>query len=248
LPELLRKNRTTVYSSAGAAVTIAMAWLVMVPPRAGSGKEPVSTQKSAPPRSTVGAFVVTPSARPAAAPSTPVKQIEPEQRMPASAQPEFRSPRVDIRLNSVDIPSMPAPPSADAILRSATERQRTSDTNRAETSNEPSRPRSPDIVPAHTSPKIIGRVPDPGFPDALLRSGTREGQVVVRFMVNELGRVDVASVIVEQSDDDLFTEAVRDVLPLFRFEPARTLGLESRPVAAWVSVPFRFTARKIRNQ
>jgi TonB family protein len=105
-----------------------------------------------------------------------------------------------------------------------------------------------DIVTAHTSPKVIGRVPDPGFPDALLRSGTREGQVVVRFMVNELGRVDVASVIVEQSDDDLFTEAVRDVLPLFRFEPARTLGLESRPVAAWVSVPFRFTAKKIRDQ
>ncbi|HEV8214472.1 MAG TPA: TonB family protein, partial [Gemmatimonadaceae bacterium] len=162
--------------------------------------------------------------------------------------PELRSPRVDIRLNPVNIPSMPAPPSADAILRSATERQRTSDTNRAESSNEPSRPKSLDIVTAHTSPKVIGRVPDPGFPDALLRSGTREGQVVVRFMVNELGRVDVASVIVEQSDDDLFTEAVRDVLPLFRFEPARTLGLESRPVAAWVSVPFRFTARKIRNQ
>jgi TonB family protein len=87
-------------------------------------------------------------------------------------------------------------------------------------------------------------VPDPGFPDALLRSGTREGQVVVRFMVNDLGRVDVPSMIVERSDDELFTEAVRDVLPLFRFEPARTLGLESRPVAAWVSVPFRFTTKK----
>jgi len=247
LPELARKNRTTLYSYGGAAVTIAIAWLLMVPPL-GSGREPVSTEKSAAPHSTAGALVVTAPPSPAAAPTTPVKQIEREQRMPASAPPEFRSPRVDIRLNSVNIPSMPAPPSADAILRSATERQRTSDTNRAETSNEPSRPRSPDIVPAHTSPKIIGRVPDPGFPDALLRSGTREGQVVVRFMVNELGRVDVASVIVEQSDDDLFTEAVRDVLPLFRFEPARTLGLESRPVAAWVSVPFRFTARKIRNQ
>jgi TonB family protein len=248
LPELARKNRTTVYSSAGAAVTIAIAWLVMVPPRAGSGKEPVSTEKSAAPHSTAGALVVTAPASPAPAPTTPVKQIEREQRMPASAGPELRSPRVDIRLNSVNIPSMPAPPSADAILRSATERQRTSDTNRAETSNEPSRPKSLDIVTAHTSPKVIGRVPDPGFPDALLRSGTREGQVVVRFMVNELGRVDVASVIVEQSDDDLFTEAVRDVLPLFRFEPARTLGLESRPVAAWVSVPFRFTAKKIRDQ
>jgi len=252
LPELVRKNRTTVYSSAGAAVTIAIAWLVMVPPRTGSGKEPVSPEKSAAPRSTAVAPVVTtpasPAPAPAPAPTTPSKQIEREQRTPSSAGPEFRSPRVDIRLNSVDIPSMPAPPSADAILRSATERQRTSDTNRADTSNEPSRPRSADIVPAHSSPKIIGRFPDPGFPDALLRSGTREGQVVVRFMVNEKGRADVASMIVEQSDDDLFTAAVRDVLPLFRFEPARTLGLESRPLAAWVSVPFRFTAKKIRNQ
>jgi len=87
-------------------------------------------------------------------------------------------------------------------------------------------------------------MPDPGFPNALLRSGVREGQVVVRFLVNELGKVDAASMIVERSDDDLFTEAVRDVLPLLRFEPARTLGLESRPVAAWMSVPFRFTTKK----
>jgi len=87
-------------------------------------------------------------------------------------------------------------------------------------------------------------MPDPGFPNALLRSGVREGQVVVRFQVTELGKVDAASTIVERSDDDLFTEAVRDVLPLLRFEPARTLGLESRPVAAWMSVPFRFTTKK----
>jgi TonB family protein len=248
LPELARKQRTTLYSSAGVAAVIIAIELLIVRPRAGSGKEPVSTEKSAAPHSTAGALVVTAPPSPAPAPTTPVKQIEREQRVPASAQPEFRSPRVEIRLNSVNIPGVPAPPSADAILRSATERQRTSDTNRAETSNEPSRPKSLDIGTAHTSPKIIGRVPDPGFPDALLRQGRREGQVAVRFMVNELGRVDVASMIVEQSDDDLFTEAVRDVLPLFRFEPARTLGLESRPVAAWVSVPFRFTARRIRDQ
>ncbi len=247
LPKVARKQRTTLYSSAGVAAVIIAIELLIVRPRAGSGRERVSTETGAAPRRTAGALVGTP-ASPAPVPTTPFKQIEREQRVPANAGPVLRSPRVDIRLNPVNIPSMPAPPSADAILRSATERQRTSDTNRAETSNEPSRPGSADIVPAHTSPKIIGRAPDPGFPDALLRSGTREGQVVVRFMVNELGRVDVGSVIIEHSDDDLFAEAVRDVLPLFRFEPARTLGLESRPVQAWVSVPFRFTAKKIRDQ
>ena len=66
----------------------------------------------------------------------------------------------------------------------------------------------------------------------------------MRFIVNEFGNVDVASMIVERSDHELFAAAVRDVLPLFRFEPAHTLGPESKPVATWVSVPFRFTTRK----
>jgi hypothetical protein len=63
-------------------------------------------------------------------------------------------------------------------------------------------------------------------------------------MVNEVGSVDVASMIVERSDHELFTAAVRDILPRFRFEPARTAAPESKPVAAWVSVPFRFTTKQ----
>ena len=243
--EPARKKRTPLYSFAGmAAISVLIGELLIVGARAGSGRERVSTEMNAAPRDTTGARIVKAPAGPARVPTTPVIRMQGEQRTSASARPELRSPRVEVHLNSVNIPDIPAPPSAEAILRSATELQRRSDTNRTETSNEPSRPKSADVVTAHTSPKIIGRVPDPGFPDALLRSGTREGQVVVRFMVNDLGRVDVASMIVEQSDDELFTEAVRDVLPLFRFEPARTLGLESRPVAAWVSVPFRFTTKK----
>ena len=66
----------------------------------------------------------------------------------------------------------------------------------------------------------------------------------MRFIVNELGRVDAASMIVEYSDHELFTAAVRDILPLFRFEPARTHAPESKPIAAWVSVPFRFTTKR----
>ena len=176
-----------------------------------------------------------------AAPGAPV--IQREQRAPESAAPALRAPRLELHLDSANIPTVPAAPSVDAILRSAMERQRASDTDRTETRNEVSRPTS-DVENAHTSPKVIGRAPEPAFPDALLRSGTREGQVVVRFMVNELGMVDVASIIVERSDHELFTAAVRDVLTRFRFEPAHTLGPLSKPVAAWVSVPFRFTTRK----
>jgi TonB family protein len=251
-----------------AAVVIAMAGLLILRPRAGSGRDPVSTDISAARRTSgAGARVVTAAATrtvstgtgaaamvasayadsfraASATPAPTAAVIQREQRAPESALPELRAPRVVVHLDSANIPSMPAAPSADAIMRSAMERQRASDTDRTETRAAVSLPASADVDNAHTSPKIIGRAPDPGFPDALLRSGRREGQVVVRFIVNELGRVDVSSMIVERSDHELFTAAVRDVLPLFRFEPARALGPESKPVAVWVSVPFRFTTKK----
>ena len=50
--------------------------------------------------------------------------------------------------------------------------------------------------------------------------------------------------IVVQSDHELFTAAVREILPRFRFEPARTHPPESKPVAVWVTVPYRFTAKQ----
>jgi len=267
-PEPARKKRTVRYASAGAAaVAIAIAGLLMLRPRAGSGRALVSTEMSAAQGSTAaGALIETaPATRTEsigdgaaatvaathadslrAASPTPVPTasvIQREQRAPDRAPPELRLPRVKLRLDSLKIPSMPAALSVDAILRSAMERQRASDTDRTETRDDVSRP-IPDVANAHTAPKIMGRPPEPAFPDALLRSGPREGQVLVRFMVDEFGRVDVASVIVERSDHELFTAAVRDVLPRFRFEPAYTLTPDSKPIAAWVSVPFRFTTRK----
>ena len=260
-PEPARKKRTVRYASVGvAAVAVGIAGVLMLRPRVGSGGVPVSTEASAAQRTTAqGAPTVTVPATKTASigtgaaamvaaahadsPVTTAAVIQREQRAPESAPPQLRAPRVTVHLDSVNIPSMPAAPSVDAILRSA-ERQRASDSGRTETKDEVSRPTSADVDHAHTAPKIMGRPPEPAFPDALLRSGTRDGQVVVRFIVNELGRVDVASIIVEQSDHELFTAAVRDILSRFRFEPAYTLGAASKPVAAWVSVPFRFTTKK----
>jgi len=263
-PEPARKKRTVQYVSAGvAAVVIAMAGLLMLRPRVGNGRIAASAETSAAQRTAAvaaAAPVVTGAATGGlsigtgmaakvavthadslrAASATPVPAAPVVQR--EQRAPELRAPRVDVRLDSVNMPSMPAAPSVDAILRSA-ERQRASDTNRTETDEVP-RPTSTDVDHAHTAPKIIGRPPEPAFPEPLLRSGRREGQVVVRFLVNELGRVDVTSIIVERSDDEQFTDAVRDVLPRFRFEPAHTLTVESKPVATWVSVPFRFTTKK----
>jgi TonB family protein len=177
-----------------------------------------------------------------------------EKRAPESASPQLRLPRVEVDVLPVDTPSMRVPsispaPSVDSFVRSATERQRLSDIGRTETGARVSAPTAPDVERAGvdtavTPPKIIGRAPAPRFPEALLRSGHGEGQVVVRFMVNELGNADVGSMVVEQSDHELFTAAVRDILPRFRFEPARTPAPDSKPVAAWVIVPFRFTTKK----
>jgi TonB family protein len=267
-PEPTRKKRTVLYASVGMAA-VAMAGLLMLRPRAGGGRDPVSTKMSAAQRTTASlAPVVTTASRtgsPAtgaasmvvatgadshrsasAAPATSAPVVKPEQQAPESAA--VRLPRIDVHLRPLNIPSIPVPsiptaPSVDSIARSATERQRASDTERTGTGERISPPTSADVVYAVTPAKIIGRVPEPRFPDALLRSGHREGQVVVRFMVNEFGSVDVASMIVERSDHELFTSAVRDILPRFRFEPARTHAPESKAVASWVSVPFRFATK-----
>ena len=261
-PEPARKKRTVLYASAGVAA-IAMAALLMLRPRAGGGSDLVATEVSAAQRTTGAPPATAPvtatqstltaaamvgatradslrfaSAKPAPA-AAPV--VQPEQRAPKSATPELRLPRVDVRLGA--IPSISAP-SVDSIVRSAMERQRPSDTARTATRDEVPPATTADVDTPNTPAKIIGRVPEPRFPEALLHSRQREGQVVVRFMVDELGRVDVASMIVERSDHELFTAAVRDILPRFRFEPARTHAPESKPVAAWVSVPFRFTTTK----
>jgi TonB family protein len=177
-----------------------------------------------------------------------------EQRAPESASPELRLPRVEVDVRPVDMPSMSVPtisaaPSVDSFVRSAMERQRLSDVALTETRARVSASTAPNVDKAGvdtgiTPPKIIGVAPAPRFPEAVLRSGQREGQVVVRFMVNELGSVDVASMVVQQSDHELFTAAVRDILPRFRFEPAHTRAPESKQVPAWVTVPFRFTTKK----
>jgi len=267
-PKPARKKRTVLYASAGAAaVTIAIAGMLMARPRTGKGRNPAPTELNAAeptaaasvpvatkPATRIAATVTSAAAAVAAKHSdslrgdsaTSAPTAAPiQQPAPESAVPEIRAPRVDLHLDAIKIPSTPAAPSVDAMLRSAIERQRAPDTERIGAKAEVApRPTSPEVENAHTSPKLIGRVPDPGFPDALLRSGPHEGEVVVRFIVNEFGRVDVASMVVEQSDNEQFTAAVRDILPRFRFEPAHTLGPDSKPVPAWVSVPFRFTTKK----
>ena len=195
------------------------------------------------------------SLRSASATSAPAAAVgQPEKRASDSAPPELRAPRVEVHLRPINIPSVRLPtisatPIVDSTVRSSTERPRASDSDRTGTGDRVSVPAPTevdraDVKNAVIPARIIGRPPEPRFPDALLRSGPREGEVVVRFIVNEFGTVDLASMIVERSDHELFTAAVRDILPRFRFEPARTRAPESKPVPGWVSVPFRFTTKR----
>lgn len=80
----------------------------------------------------------------------------------------------------------------------------------------------------------------PRYPESLRQAGL-DGRVLVRFVVDTVGRVDMNSVQVLESTHDLFTRAVRDVLGGFRFRPAEVRG---RRVRAMAEMPFEFQIRK----
>jgi protein TonB len=65
--------------------------------------------------------------------------------------------------------------------------------------------------------------------------------VLIRFVVDTLGRIDVSTIQVLSSTHDQFTRAVRDVLPAFRFKPAEVGGHRVRSLA---EMPFEFTVAK----
>jgi protein TonB len=78
--------------------------------------------------------------------------------------------------------------------------------------------------------------PRPRYPDQLRVAGVT-GRVVVRLVVDTMGRVEPASIAIRESSHDLFAEAVRAVLPSLRFTPAVTGG---RKVRMLVDLPFEF--------
>jgi periplasmic protein TonB len=81
----------------------------------------------------------------------------------------------------------------------------------------------------------------PRYPESLRRSGV-SGRVVVRFVVDTTGRVDLKSVEVLESSHKYFTRAVIDALPRYRFRPARQNGHRVTSVAE-LPVEFRIVDR-----
>ena len=76
----------------------------------------------------------------------------------------------------------------------------------------------------------------PTFPRELLLAKI-EGVTRVQFIVDSTGRVEVGSLVILDSSRPEFTQAVRDVLPRMKFQPAR---IGKRPVAQLVEQGFAF--------
>ena len=91
----------------------------------------------------------------------------------------------------------------------------------------------PDFVPYDQAPEVINQE-QPKYPALALKAGL-EGTVWTKLWVDETGRV--AQVYVAKSDAQIFEQAALDAARQWRFKPAMTKG---KPVATWVSVPFRF--------
>jgi protein TonB len=114
-----------------------------------------------------------------------------------------------------------------------------------------SAPRGPTVVFATNPPKTAAAVEEwhtnelmmrmtsravPRYPEALRSTGV-EGNVVVQFVVDTTGRIDMASIKVLSSTHELFTNAVRDALGRFRFKAAESDGYHVRALA---QMPFEF--------
>ena len=78
--------------------------------------------------------------------------------------------------------------------------------------------------------------PKPKYPSVLESSGIA-GEVQAQFVVNSSGKADVESFKVLKSTNELFTQAVKSVLPRMKFSPAQIGG---KPVNQLVQQSFQF--------
>ena len=162
-----------------------------------------------------------------------------ETRQPTPPEAQIQLPSV-ARVNLTNI----ATTNVDSVVRAATAQKgaRESSLEQITVSGSGEGLRSSaysDALKVATQPRMLGTSPQPRYPDAL-RSAALEGEVVVRFLVDESGRVDPSTMKVVRSPHELFTAAVRNVLSQFRFDPARTAAPESKPSTEWVEYKVQF--------
>jgi len=84
--------------------------------------------------------------------------------------------------------------------------------------------------------EMLPESPKPKYPSVLESSGIA-GEVQAQFVVNTQGKADLDQFKVLKSSNELFTQAVKNVLPRMRFSPAMIGG---KPVNQLVQQSFQF--------
>ena len=92
-----------------------------------------------------------------------------------------------------------------------------------------------DVSVVERMPRILGGAPVPRYPV----SGV-SGRVVVRFVVDTVGRAELDGVVVIEATHALFADAVKSALGLYRFSPGEFGG---RKVRTMVQQQFTFMLR-----
>ncbi len=116
-------------------------------------------------------------------------------------------------------------------------------------SNEPSAPGSSGVTPEQPEyfafqlekpAMLAANSATPVYPDFLRQAGV-EGEVLVSFVVDTAGRVDLGTFKVVRATHDQFVDAVRKALPRMRFIPAE---LGDHKVRQLVQQPYSFAITK----
>ena len=84
--------------------------------------------------------------------------------------------------------------------------------------------------------EMLAESPKPKYPSVLESSGIA-GEVQAQFVVNTQGKADLDQFKVLKSTNELFTQAVKNVLPRMKFSPAMIGG---KPVNQLVQQSFQF--------
>jgi TonB family protein len=245
-------KRATRYASAGAAM-IALAIAAPAPefdPSAVDEGDRAPRPSRVQPRHTVVALASAEAPRATISASVSATRASESRTAaaPTSSQPTrvndapVAAPDAPVAVQSLRRLVVPkvAMPSLDSMMNPGEIGARTAGTESIAVGNSPlATARNEDA--AGTRPVLVF-APALRFPDEL-RAKPIDGEVVVQFRVTEKGRVDASTMQVVQSGHELFTLAVRNVLPRFRFEPARSAAPESKPQAAWVQFRAQFNAR-----
>ena len=173
---------------------------------------------------------------------TPPVPSTPAPRTPQAAQPELPA----VPRTIVIAPDL-APPNLTFDIASPVTSHDQIDVGVSSIRTGPTRPDTPgpgsgdivDVDAVERAPHMLGNAPAPHYPAALREAGV-DGNVVLRFVIDTLGRAEADGVVILQATHPLFADAVKNVLGRYRFRPGE---VGSRKVRTMVQQSFTFTLR-----